>query len=208
MSVCNFNAPWWPPPWAKQLAELRIAVHLPDDRIGSELEALERRSAVWQPQCEALPHLPGLPLHLRVMVRVAGGEHFVYVVNVPTQRVVAYVTLNRLCDVGRSANHHFRAPHTKVSVNHRRCGIASGIYRWWLDSGQSLMTGARQSPAARGLWLAMSRHYPMGYVWLENKRLYALGETPSAQVLDRLNVRAVLLGHGNTLDAWLAKWDG
>ncbi len=207
MSVCTSSAPWWPPPWAHARAELRIDVHLPEDRIESELEALGRRSAVWRPQSEALPHLPGLPLQLQAMARWAGGEHFVYVMNVLTRRVVAYVTLNRLSDVGRPAGHHFRAPHTKVSESHRRRGIASGIYRWWLDGGQCLMTGARQSPAARGLWLAMSRHYPMTYVWLENKRLYPLGDTPSAAVMDRLNVRAVLLGRGCALETWLATWD-
>ena len=58
---------------------------------------------------------------------------------------------------------------------------------------------ARQSPAARGLWLAMSRHYPLIYVWLENKRLHPLVDAPPAAVLDRLNVRAVLLGQGATL---------
>lgn len=207
MSVWNLNASWWPPPWAHQLAELRIDVHLPDTRIESELEALELRSAVWKPQCEALPRLAGLPLRLKVMVRVAGGEHFVYVVDVLSQRVVACVTMNRLSDLGHPANGHFRAPHTKVSMSHRRRGIASGVYRWWLDSGACLMTGARQSPAARGLWLAMSRHYPLSYVWLENKRLFPLGDVPPAGVLDRLNVRAVLLGQGATLDTCLAQWE-
>lgn len=205
MSAQNRSAPWWPPPWTRLRAELRIDVHFPDDRIESELAALDQRRAVWRPQCEAVPHLPGLPPYLRVMVRVAGGEHFVYVVNVLTERTVGYVTLSRLSDVGHPANHHFRAPHTKVAVNHRRRGIASGIYRWWLDGGQCLMTGARQSPAARGLWLALARHYPLTYVWLENKRVHHLGDAPSASMLDRLNVRAVLLGRGQSLGTWLAQ---
>jgi hypothetical protein len=49
----------------------------------------------------------------------------------------------------------------------------------------------------------MSRHYPLSYVWLENKRLYPLGDAPPAAVLDRLNVRAVLLGQGATLETWV-----
>lgn len=205
MSAFHLTAPWWLPPWTRQRTELRVDVHLPEDRIESELEALNRRIDVWRPRCEELVRPPGLPPHLRVLIRVGGGEHFVYVLNVLTQRVVACVTLNHLSDVGRPASHHFRAPHTKVSVHHRRRGIASAIYRWWLDSGQSLMTGARQSPAARGLWLAMARHYPLTYVWLENKCVYPLDETPPAAVLDRLNVRAVLLGRGQSLDTWLAQ---
>lgn len=207
MHLRTWSAPWWPPPWSGLLTDLRIDVHLPDERIESELAALYRRRAVWQPQCDELPGLPGLPPDLRVMVRLAGGEHVAYVVHVLTGRVVACVTLSHLRDVGRPASHHFRAPHTKVAVSHRRRGIASGVYRWWLDGGQSLMTGARQSPAARGLWLAMSRHYPLSYVWLENKRLYPLGNAPTAADLDRLNVRAVLLGRGTTLQTWLTRWE-
>lgn len=62
------------------------------------------------------------------------------------------------------------------------------------------MTGARQSPAARGLWLSMSRHYKLTYVLLENKQVHHLGDDLSAEILGRLNARAVLLGKGCRID--------
>lgn len=198
MSTMAFSPSLWAP-WARWLTELRIDVHLPEDRIAAELDALNTRGERLLSSCKDLSTFSNLPSRLVAKIRQADGEHFIYVVEVLTQRIVAYVTLNRLVEVNRKAEVYFRSPHTKVSAQYRRRGIATAVYRWWLDDGRCLMTGARQSPAARGLWLSMSKYYKLTYVLLENKHIHHLGDELSADVLGRLNSRAVLLGRGCSL---------
>jgi len=203
MNAAVWPSPWpaagtWPP-WARWLTELRVDVHLPEDRVQAELDALNQRRDRLLGAAEALPPLAGMSAHLRVWVRQADGEFFVYVMDPYAGQMVAYVTLNRLVELNRQADRLFRAPHTKVAVPWRRRGIASAIYRWWLDSGQSLMTGARQSPAARGLWLSMARHYRMRYVSIDKRQVLDLGDHAPEGTLERLGTRAVLLGRGREL---------
>lgn len=192
------------PPWVRWLTELRIDVHLPEGRIAAELDALNLRARQLFSACQDVPALPGLPPRLAVKARQVDGAHFVYVVDVQTERIVACVTLNRLIEAHRKADLHFRAPHTKVLPQYRRQGIATALYRWWLAGGRCLMTGARQSPAARGLWLSMARHYRLTYVLLEHRRIHWLGDELSPDVLGQLNARAVLLGEGREIGDVLA----
>lgn len=189
----------WRNPLASLLTELRIDVFLPEDRVEAELAALNRRGAALLDRSDALPELQ-MPQHgLVVKTRCADGEHFLYVVDTVRCCVVAYVTLSRLVEVDRRADQFLRSPHTKVASAYRRRGIATAAYRWWLDAGRCLVTGARQSPAAHALWGAMARSYQLAYVLLEDKRVRCLGDRPPAEVLDRLNCRAVLLGRNASL---------
>ena len=189
----------WRHPLASLLTELRIDVFHPEDRVEAELAALTRRGASLLGRCDALAGLQ-MPQHgLQVMARCADGEHFLYVLDTASGSVVAYVTLSRLIEVNRRADRFLRSPHTKVAAAYRRRGIATAAYRWWLDAGGSLVTGARQSPAAHALWGAMARSYRLVYVLLQDKRVHCLDGRPPAEVLDQLNCRAVLLGRGASL---------
>lgn len=189
----------WRKPLASLLTELRIDVFYPEDRVEAELAALTRRGAAVIARSDALPELQ-LPQHgLTVKTRCADGEHFLYVLDTVQRRVVAYVTLSRLIEVDRQVDPFLRSPHTKVASEYRRRGIATAAYRWWLDSGRCLVTGARQSPAAHALWGAMARSYRLVYVLLEGGRVRCLDGRPPAEVLDQLNCRAVLLGRNANL---------
>lgn len=186
----------WGTRWRELITELRVDVLLPELELQQELQRLNGRWSRLQPPPEPLAslHLPGRGLE--VQARTADGEHFLYVIDRLTRQVVAYVTFSRLVEIHRRADPHLRAPHTKVMPAWRRQGIASAVYRWWLDSGRSAITGARQSPAARALWLSLARHYPLVYVRIDQKCLYPIEAPADAAALSALNVRAVLLGRG------------
>lgn len=196
------------PPWSaprllellrRLVTELRIDVHLPEVELELELQRLHGRLPDLNPAARPLTELHLPRAGLRVTLREADGEQFVYVTDTVRDRLAAYITFNRLVEIHRRADRHLRAPHTKVSVSYRRQRIASTVYRWWLDGGRSAITGARQSPAARALWLSLARDYPLSYVRIENKRLYPLGDRISEAEMDSLQVRAVLLGRGRSL---------
>jgi hypothetical protein len=199
---------FWPPPLTQALrhwlTELRIDVFLPDLELHEELERLNERLPALRPAAHALTGLTLPRAGFRVLAREADGEHFLYVIDTFVNRIVAYITFSRLVEINRQADRYLRAPHAKVAIAYRRQGIAGAIYRWWLDSGQSVITGARQSPAARALWLSLARRYPMTYVRIDNKRLHNLGDQISDNDMDALNVRAVLLGRGCTPGRWMA----
>ena len=139
-----------------------------------------------------------VPLHLRGLVfrlREADGEYFVYAIDPLRNRIAAYTVFNRLVEVDRRTDRHLRAPHTKVAHGYRRMGIATAIYRWWLDSGRCLMTGARQSAGAHGLWMALARDYELAAVRIdENKRVQQLPMPPPPGFFDALDTRLVLVG--------------
>lgn len=204
-SFPRFAPAWaWPARLAALLTELRIDVFLPEDRVAADLDAINRRADTLLDRSDELPELC-MPQHgLVVKTRCADGEHFLYVLDTVRCRVVAYVTLSRLIELNRQADRFLRSPHTKVAPDYRRRGIATAIYRWWLDSGLSLVTGARQSPSARALWVSMARSYRLVYVQIDHKRVFDLGEQPPESVLQQLNCRAVLLGRGASLDSIVA----
>ena len=79
--------------------------------------------------------------------------------------------------------------------DYSRMGIASAIYRWWLDSGRSLITGARQSAGAHGLWMALARDYELAAARIDtHKRVQQLPLPPPPGFFNALDTRLVLVG--------------
>jgi hypothetical protein len=177
------------------LTEVRIDVALPEARLGNELAVLERRLPDMIDVLEPMSGIEGLSRGLAVRMREADGERFIYVIDTERDVLAAYVTMNRLVEVNRRADRHLRSPHSKVAEGYRRRGIVSSIYRAWLDSGRSLMSGARQSPAARALWTSLAHGYPSCHVRLDDRRVRLLPEGLPEAVYAQLEVRRVLLGN-------------
>lgn len=182
------------PAWATNRCELRIDVGThPTPSINTELEALYDRlndPASW---LYGLPEMPLGQTGLRMRYREADGEYYVYVEDPQYRRLVGFTVFNRLIEVNRRVDRVVRAPHSKYHVHYQRRGVATAVYRWALDAGVCLMTGARQSPAANKLWHALARQYALGYVALHNKDLCYLGTEISPTVLDDLSTRMILL---------------
>lgn len=95
---------------------------------------------------------------------------------------------------------HLRAPHSRYAPAYQRRGLATAVYRWALDGGQCLMTGARQSPGAHALWDRLACEYLSGYVRVKDKALAYLGAEVPTEVLDDLHTRRFLLGRRWTLE--------
>jgi len=198
--VHTLRIPFPVPPWREFLAELRIDVtHQPSD-IEKQLQALYRRLNTPGDALHGLPLLcirvPGLVLRYRE----ADGEHYVYIEDPARRCLAGYVVFNRLIEVARRADPHLRAPHAKFAPAYQRRGIATTIYRWWLDRGNTLITGARQSAGAQALWLSLGRHYELLYVELRAKQLRCLGRQVDNRVRQDLHTRIVMLGRGWDVD--------
>ncbi|WP_228897869.1 hypothetical protein [Acidovorax sp. Leaf73] len=197
--------------WAQRLTELRIDVDLSGRDIQREFEALYDRIRTNHRTRDAMQPLP---LHLHGLVfrlREADGEYFVYAIDPQRNRIVAYTVFNRLVEVDRRTDRHLRAPHTKVVDGYRRMGIASAIYRWWLDSGRSLITGARQSAGAHGLWMALARDYELAAARIDtHKRVQQLPLPPPPGFFNALDTRLVLVGRDCRLADFMqhAAWGG
>ena len=194
---------------AAVLTELRIDVDQSGRDIKREFDALHDRIRTSHRTRDAMRVLP-LQLHgLVFRMREADGETFVYAIDPLSNRIVAYTVFNRLVEVDRRTDRHLRAPHTKVVDGYRRMGIASAIYRWWLDSGRSLITGARQSAGAHGLWMALSRDYELAAVRIDaRKRLQRLPMPPPADFFSALDTRFVLVGRGCRPEDFLQPGEG
>ncbi|WP_456281297.1 N-acetyltransferase [Cupriavidus sp. JZ107] len=181
--------------------ELRIDVEHAPDTLEAELQALYDR--LYQPgdclhDIAATPSaLPGLV----VRYREADGEYYFYVEDTVRRCLAGYTVFNRLVELDRRADRHLRAPHSKFAPPYQRRGLASAIYRSYLDAGHCLITGARQSPGAHALWHALAADYERGYVELRDKALRYLGSDVTEPVLDKLHTRMVLLGRGWTMAA-------
>ncbi|MBW8464704.1 MAG: hypothetical protein K0M68_18895 [Acidovorax sp.] len=183
--------------WAQRLTELRIDVDLSGRDIQREFDALHDRIRTNHRTRDAMQPLPLHLLGLVLRMREADGEVFVYAIDPQRNRIVAYTVFNRLVEVDRRTDRHLRAPHTKVAHGYRRMGIASAIYRWWLDSGRSLMTGARQSAGAHGLWMALARDYELAAVRIGgHKRVEQLPMPTPPGFYAALDTRLVLVGRG------------
>jgi len=141
--------------------------------------------------------LPGF----RVYSREADGELYVYVEDIAAKRLAGYTVFSRLVELDRHADRILRAPHTKIRAAYQRRGLATTIYRRALDQGQCLITGARQSVGAHGLWQALSGLYAHFYVDLRDKRVTYLGDNPQAQVRGALHTRWILLGRNREFEA-------
>ncbi|AGW94821.1 MULTISPECIES: hypothetical protein [Cupriavidus] len=189
-------------PLARAL-ELRIDVDLAPGDIERELGALHDRIGRPGDRLHAMPSLPAGAPGLRLRYREADGEYYVYVEDVMQRRLAGYTVFNRLIEVGRRADPWVRAPHTKFAPAYQRRGLATALYRWALDGGLCLLSGARQSAGANALWQALGSDYAAGYVDLRHKTLTWLGETVSAGVRDGLHTRMLLLGQGWTLQAFM-----
>lgn len=180
-------------PWA----ELRIDVQAP--LVDGELEAIHERLHTLGSHlhgCASLPmHRPGL----RLRWREADGAWYAYVEDVQRGCLAGYTVFQRLVEVDRRTDRHVRSPHSRYAPAYQRQGIASAVYRRALDAGMNLLSGARQSPAAHGLWQHLARHHGHAYVSVEAKPLAWLGPQPPAAVLDRLGSRRLLLGRGWSL---------
>lgn len=216
-------SPSWPPwpPWGERLLtarrtpargaraamqppprplELRIDVSHGPAETERDIDAVHDRLCRPDGALHGMPSLAcGVP-GLRLRYREADGEYYIYVEDVARGRLAGYTVFNRLVEVDRRADRHLRAPHSKYALDYQRRGLASAIYRWALDGGLCLITGARQSAAAHALWMGLAAHYPLGYVELRDKALRYLGPAVTPAVLDDLHTRMILLGRGWTLD--------
>lgn len=180
-------------------AELRIdVVHRPDD-LGRELDDLYRRMQRPGHRLHGMalaPVAPGAYPGLVFRHREADGEHYVYAEDVQLRRLAGYTVFNRLVELDRRADRHLRAPHSKYGPAYQRRGIATAVYRWWLQGGNCLISGARQSAGAHALWLALGREHELLYVALCAKTLrqQPLGAAPCLG--DDFHTRMILLGEG------------
>lgn len=192
--------PFAVPPWCLEATELRVDVKLSPSGIDKELEALHAR--LCRPG-DTLYNLPMLALDYRGLVfryREADGEHYVYVEDRQRGCLAGYVVFNRLVELNRRADPYLRAPHAKFAQAYQRLGIAAAIYRWWLDAGNCMISGARQSAGANALWHKLGKQYPLTYVDLRNKRLCYLSRQVSEARRQDLHTRMLMLGRGCTLE--------
>ncbi|MGH8790054.1 MAG: N-acetyltransferase [Cupriavidus necator] len=203
--MVNIHALRLPVPALPRALELRIDVELAPGDIERELGALHDRIGQPGDRLHAMPVLPTGAPGLRLRYREADGEYYVYVEDVMQRRLAGYTVFNRLIEVGRRADPWVRAPHTKFAPAYQRRGLARALYCWALDGGLCLVSGARQSAGANALWQALAADYPMGYVDLRHKTLTWLGQAVDAPVREGLHTRMLLLGHGWTLDAFMAR---
>lgn len=179
-------------------SELRVDVAQPPEQLQAELEELFERM---NSQGDALYGLPTLDLRHSDFVfryRQADGEHYVYVVDMARGRLAGYTVFNRLIELNRKTERHLRAPHSKYAQMYQRRGIASTIYRWWLDAGNCLISGARQSDGAHALWRSLGLRYPLICVEVRDKVLRYLGDDIVTYIKEDLQTRLILVGAGYT----------
>ena len=182
------------PTWSTPRCELRIDVGTHSTQsIDTELAALYDRLNDPASRLYGLPDLPLGETGLRMRYREADGEYYVYVEDPLYRRLVGFTVFNRLIEVNRRVDRVLRAPHSKYHAQYQRRGVASAVYRWALDAGVCLMTGARQSSAAHALWHALARRYTLGYVALREKHLCYMGTEISPAALDDLCMRMIML---------------
>lgn len=185
--------------WLARVMELRIDVQLPLSEVKRELEVLYRRL---NQQGDVLYDLACLNIPFSDLVfryREADGEHYVYVEDLRHRCLAGYTVFNRLIELNRRQDKHLRATHSKYAPAYQRKGIASAIYRWWLDGGNCLISGARQSSAAHSLWKSLNNHYQLIYVDLRSKSLRYLGEEVSDNVCEDLHTRMIMLAKNMSL---------
>ena len=175
---------------------MRIDVQHSQHDIDDELDTLYAR--LHQPG-HRLHGLPAVALGrsgLIVRHREADGEYFPYVEDPAARQLAGYTVFNRLPEIPRRADRYLRAPHTRLRGSSQRKGLATTLYRWGLDAGLCLISGARQSVGAAQLWTALAHDYRHGFVDVEGRALRYLGDTVPDDVHGALHTRRLLLGNG------------
>ncbi|MES2362759.1 MAG: N-acetyltransferase [Pseudomonadota bacterium] len=177
-----------------RLMELRIDVPQAPPWLGGGFDALHERLHTPGDRLYGLPRIPMADPKFQIRWREADGEFYLYVEDLSRKCLAGYTVFNRMVELGRRADRCIRAPHSKYQLQYQRRGLASAVYKWALDKGFCLMTGARQSPGANALWHALARRHQLGYVELRDKAITYLGREVSQVVLDSLHTRMLLLG--------------
>lgn len=181
---------------------MRIDVQHSQHDIDDELDSLYAR--LHQPG-QRLHGLPAVALGrsgLIVRHREADGEYFLYVEDPAARQLAGYTVFNRLPEIPRRADRYLRAPHTRLRGSAQRKGLATTLYRWGLDAGLCLISGARQSIGAAQLWTALAHDYRHGFVDIEGRALRYLGEAVADDVHGALHTRRLLLGNGWEIGAF------
>ncbi|AZS80710.1 hypothetical protein [Achromobacter spanius] len=188
---------------ARFVTELRIDVNHAPEEIERELDAIHQRMQRPLDRLHGLPQvqtdIPGIVLRYRE----ADGEYYVYVLDARRNRVAGYTVFNRLIEVGKRADPFVRAPHSKYAAPYQGMGLATAVYRWGLEAGLCIISGARQSPGAHRLWMGLARDYELGYVDLRRKQLRYLGRQVPARVQEDLHTRMIMLGRGWDLSDYM-----
>ena len=197
-----------PPFWASWLnrpVELRIDVSpIPPQQLEGECASIHDRIHTPGDRLYGIPEIPLSDPRFAIRYREADGEFYVYVEDLQAHRIAGFTVFSRLIELDKRADRIIRGPHSKFDVAYQRKGLASCIYRWALDAGLCLVTGARQSPGAHALWHKLARDYRLGYVDITDKRMRYLGNSVEPQVLNQLNTRMFLLGKGWSLGSFAA----
>lgn len=192
------------PDWLRPTSELRIDVGQPAKPVEEEFESLFDRIHTPGDRLFGIPTIPLDDPDLVIRYREADGEFYVYVEDVRRGQLAGYTVFNRLIELDRRGDRYLRAPHSKYGSAYQRRGLATAVYRWGLDAGLCLITGARQSPGAHALWHTLSTRHTLVYVDLRQKTLTHLGPAVSEAVLGDLHTRMLLLGEGWTLARFCA----
>ncbi|MGV3743438.1 MAG: N-acetyltransferase [Burkholderiaceae bacterium] len=180
--------------WFARLLELRIDVILPPAELEAELNTLYER--MLRPG-DILHGLATIDIEMPGFLfryREADGEHYVYVEDTVRGRLAGYTVFNRLIEVNRHIDPYLRAPHSKYGRAYQRRGIAGAIYRWWLNAGRCMISGARQSVGSNALWRSLNKEYELIFVAVREKKLHYLGHRIDEQSVDDLGTRMILLG--------------
>ncbi|MBN3818329.1 histone acetyltransferase [Paraburkholderia sp. Se-20369] len=183
---------------------MRIDVQHCQHTIDDELDTLHAR--LHQPG-HRLYGLPAVTLGasgLIVRHREADGEYFLYVEDPAARQLAGCTVFNRLPELPRRADRTLRAPHSKFRMAYQRRGLATALYRWGLDAGLCLISGARQSHGAARLWTMLAGDYRHGFVDVDGRALRYLGERVSDDVHGALHTRRLLLGSGWTVEDFAA----
>jgi len=193
------------PSWLTRPLELRIDVEQPGGKpLQEQLTPLYDRLKTPGDRLHGIPEIGLNHPDLVIRWREADGEFYVYVEDRRSGQLAGYTVFNRLIEVDRRADRLLRSPHSKYDERYQRRGLATAVYRWGLDAGLCLMTGARQSPGAHALWHKLARHYAWGYADLRDKTLTHLGQDISPQQRDDLHTRMFLLGRPWQLEQFAA----
>ena len=196
--------PFWAS-WLNRPVELRIDVSpIPPKQLEGECASIHDRINTPGDRLFGIPEIPLSDPRFAIRYREADGEFYVYVEDLQAHRIAGFTVFSRLIELDKRADRVIRGPHSKFDPVYQRKGLASCLYRWALDAGLCLVTGARQSPGAHALWHKLAREYKLGFVDISDKKMRYLGTSVAPEVLNQLNTRMFLLGKGWSLGSFAA----